>query len=368
MEKDQTGFGPNSIMDRAAHYSQSTTVAERGIVKRSNFIRSIAAMLALLGSASWSQGTQATRKPLEQAQSAVVQVTARAIEGASSARTLGVQRQGSGIVVGPDGLILTIGYLVLETEQISVRTRDQKTFPARVVAFDTASGLAILRPLFPLPPIEPVVLGRARVADVGQLLAVVSADQQPVVEPARLIDLRAFTGYWEYHLDQALYASPAVSQHSGAALLNGEGQLLGIGSLFMQDILPEDDPRALAGNMFVPVELISHALQQLRNGETPQPGRRPWLGINAVERNGRIQVTRVTPQSPADQAGLLPGMYLLSLDGEAPSSLADFYKKLWSRPLDSGTFRLRVQARGVMQDLEVAVRDRGESLQMPAGI
>ena len=337
-------------------------------MNRSNFIRSMAGSLALMASGCWAQAQPSARKPLDQVQAAVVQLSARAIEGAPSARTLGVQRQGSGIVVSADGLILTIGYLVLETEQISIRTREQKTYPARVVAFDTASGLALLRPLFPLPAIEPVTLGRAAAGDVGQLLAVVSAAQQPLVEPARLIDMRAFTGYWEYHLDQALYASPAVSLHSGAALINGEGQLLGIGSLFMQDILREDDPRALAGNMFVPVEMITQALKKLQAGETPEPGRRAWLGINAVERNGRIQVTRVTPQSPADQAGILPGMYLLALDGEAPGSLADFYKKLWSRPLDGGTYRLRVQGRGATQDLEVEARDRGESLQLPAGI
>lgn len=337
-------------------------------MNRSKFIRSMAGALTFLGSGCWAQATESQRKPLDLAQAAVVQLSARAIEGAPSARTLGLQRQGSGIVVGQDGLILTIGYLVLETEQISIRTRDQKTLPARVVAFDTASGLALLRPLIPLPSIEPVSLGRAEASDVGELLAVVSAAQQPLVEPARLIDRRAFTGYWEYHLDQALYASPPVSLHSGAALLNGQGQLLGIGSLFMQDILREDDPRALPGNMFVPAELIVQVLQKLQAGETPAPERRAWLGINAVERNGKIQVTRVTPQSPADQAGLKPGMYLVALDGEATGSLADFYKKLWSRPLDGGTFRLRVQGRGFMQDLEVEVHDRGDSLQTPAGI
>lgn len=61
----------------------------------------------------------------------MVQVNARAIEGAPSAATLGKIRRGSGVVIGPDDLILTIAYLVTETEQLNIRTQDQK--PTRPV-------------------------------------------------------------------------------------------------------------------------------------------------------------------------------------------------------------------------------------------
>jgi hypothetical protein len=62
----------------------------------------------------------------QRSQSAVVQITSKAIEDAPSARTLGKVRQGSGVVIGSDGLILTIGYLILETEQIEIRTPPTK--------------------------------------------------------------------------------------------------------------------------------------------------------------------------------------------------------------------------------------------------
>lgn len=337
-------------------------------MNRVKFIRAAVASLGLVGTGCWSQSAAPAAISLEKAQTAVVQVSARAIEGAPSARSLGMNRRGSGIVVGPDGLILTIGYLILETEQISVRTRDQKTYPARLVAYDIATGLALLRPLFALPVIEPIKLGSAKVADVGQVLAVMTGEPEQAVEPTRLMDIRAFTGYWEYHLDKALYASPAVDNHSGAALINGEGLLLGVGSLYMQDILREDDPRAAAGNMFVPAELIAQAMKEMQDHGSPAQARRPWLGINAVERNGRILVTRVTPKSPADKAGLEPGALLVSLDGEALNSLAGFYKKLWAKPLNGGTAKLRVLARGQARELEVEMVDRTQTLQTPAGI
>ncbi len=120
---------------------------------------------------------------LQKAWSAVVQVNARAIEGAPSAATLGKIRRGSGVVIGPDDLILTIAYLVTETEQLNIRTQDQKTYPARVVASDSATGLALLRPLYPLTAIAPVALGQASLSDVGQTFAVASGEAGDTMKP-----------------------------------------------------------------------------------------------------------------------------------------------------------------------------------------
>ena len=315
-----------------------------------------------------AQVTPPTASSVRQARAAVVQVTAHAIEDAPSARTLGQVRRGSGVVIGPDDLILTIGYLILETDQVDIRTADRKTYPARVVAYDTATGLGLLRPRFPLTNVQPVSIGQVAAGEVGQTFAVVSGDGAEGIAPARLIDVRHFTGYWEYHLDKALYASPPVANHSGAALFNPQGQLVGIGSLYMQDVLTENDPSALPGNMFVPSELLNTILPEMLATGSSAGSHRAWLGINAVERNGRIQVTRVTPESPADRAGLSPGHVVLSMDGEVLTSLARFYKKVWAKPLDAGKLTLTVQERGQTRDLELEVRDRSQSIQKPAGI
>jgi serine protease Do len=77
---------------------------------------------------------------LTRANAAVVGVQVTAAEGARSAQTLGKQRSGSGVVIGPDGLILTIGYLMVEAENIQVVTQDNRTLPARPVAYDIATG------------------------------------------------------------------------------------------------------------------------------------------------------------------------------------------------------------------------------------
>ena len=62
---------------------------------------------------------------------------------------------------------------------------------------------------------------------------------------ARLVSQRAFSGYWEYHIDAALFTVPPRTDHSGAGLFNADGELLGIGSLVVADALgPGSRPAA----------------------------------------------------------------------------------------------------------------------------
>jgi serine protease Do len=301
-------------------------------------------------------------------QAAVVQITSQAIEDAPSARTLGKLRQGSGVVIGTDGLILTIGYLILETEQITIRTHQQKTYPAQVVAYDQATGFGLIKSLIPLQGIEPVKLGKTSDQKLDEMLLVVSAGEYSFSGPTKLKDIRAFTGYWEYHLDNAIYTSPPVVNHSGAGLFNLQGELIGIGSLFMQDVMPSGNPARLAGNMFVPVEILEPIYQEmLKNGIGPN-SRRPWLGINAVERQGRIQIVRVSPESPAQRAGIRPGQWLLGLNDEPIESLASFYKKLWAVPVNEGSLKITIFDGRDINQVPVSIVDRSLTIKKPTGI
>jgi serine protease Do len=305
---------------------------------------------------------------LQNSLAASVQITSRAVENASSARTLGKVRQGSGVVIGADGLILTIGYLILETEQIVVRTHEQKTYPAQVVAYDQATGFGLIKPLIPLQGVEPVKLGKLNDQKIDSALLVVSAADSTFSSPTKLIDIRSFTGYWEYHLDNAIYTSPPVADHSGAGLFNMKGELIGIGSLFVQDVMPADNPSSLAGNMFVPVELLEPIFKNmLQNGMGPN-SQRAWLGINAVERQGRIQIVRVTPESPAQLAGVAPGLWLLGLNGKPVESLSAFYKQLWAIPINSESAQLTIFDGRTIYQIPVPIVDRSTNIKKPAGV
>ncbi|GAB3768756.1 S1C family serine protease [Ramlibacter monticola] len=302
---------------------------------------------------------------LTRAVDAVVGVQVTAAEDARSAETLGRRRSGSGVVIGTDGLILTIGYLILEADAIQVTTQDHRVLPARAVAYDLATGFGLIRPLLPLR-VQPVPLGTvAGTAASATLMAAIGGDDGGVAA-TQLVSTRPFSGYWEYHIESALFTSPPVGNHSGAGLFNRRGELVGIGSLFVGDA--GGDRGAVPGNMFVPVDLLKPILTELQETGSTRSSRRPWLGINSTETEGRVQIIRVSRDSPALAAGLVAGDIVLAIDGEKVSTLEGFYKKLWSRPQAEGEVVLTVLQGSQIRQVSVKTVDRMTTMRRPAGI
>lgn len=254
----------------------------------------------------------------------VVKIRSTAVADARTSRSLGASREGTGVVIDSEGLVLTIGYLILEAESVELFTADGRAFPATVIAYDNTSGFGLLRALRPLP-IKPVQFGNSSKIANRELVLIVGFDG---VAPAYVVSRRPFVGYWEYRLDEAIYTAPATVNWSGAALLNREGRLLGIGSLVVSDAAGARSQ--VPGNMFVPIDLLKPMLGELiANGKAS--GRpRPWIGVNTQEVHGNVIVTRVSPESPADQAHMSKGDVIVSIGGQTVKSQSDFYSRLWA--------------------------------------
>ena len=171
-----------------------------------------------------------------------------------------------------------------------------------------------------------------------------------------VVSRRPFSGSWEYQLDAAIYTYPPVQNWSGAALIGPKGELLGIGSLIVPDA---GGPGTQSpGNMFVPIELLKPILEDLiANGRAAGP-LRPWLGLNAEELRGRLFVARVSPEGPAERAGLQSGDMVIGVGGESVASLADFYRKVWARGAAGVEVPLRVLQGMQMKDVSVRSIDR----------
>jgi S1-C subfamily serine protease len=130
-------------------------------------------------------------------------------------------------------------------------------------------------------------------------------------------------------LDEALFTAPPHPAWSGAALINREGKLVGVGSLIVGDAAGASEKTP--GNMFVPIDRLPPILGDLiADGHVAGPGR-PWLGVNADDVRGRLMVSRVTPGGPAETAGIKRGDVIVGVNGEPPKNLADFYRKVWAR-------------------------------------
>lgn len=302
---------------------------------------------------------------LTRAVDAVVGLEVTAAEGARSAETLGRRRSGSGVVIGPDGLILTIGYLIVEADSIQVSTQDRRVMPARAIAYDLATGFGLVQPLLPLRGVQPVTLGSVAATPAqSMLMAVVGGDEGGVALTQHL-GTRPFSGYWEYHIESAVFTSPPIGNHSGAPLFNQRGELLGIGSLFVGNAL--GDSRRVPGNMFVPVDLLKPILGEMQRTGSTRSSHRPWLGLSSAEHGGRIEIIRVSQDGPAAAAGLSAGDVVLALDGMKVNSLEGFYKKLWAAEAEGEVVLTVLQGAGV-REVRVRTIDRMKTMRRPAGI
>ena len=258
---------------------------------------------------------------------AIVKIRATIPQDAHSASTLGTEREGNGVVIDSKGYILTIGYLIAEAETIEVIGPDEKTINAIFVGYDHNTGFGLLRTEKPLN-VAPMKLGHSSEVKEGEPVLVAGHGGADSVQVARVISRREFTGYWEYLLEDAIYTAPAYSNFGGAALIGRDGQLLGIGSIFTQ--LTVLGFGSIPCNMFVPIDLLDPILSDLKTIGRSSRSPRPWLGINAEEAHGRVFITRITPGSPAEKAGLKLGDLILTVKKNAVNGLADFYRKVWA--------------------------------------
>ena len=312
---------------------------------------------------------EAQSRALERASQAVVGVQALALEDARSNATLGRLRKGSGVVIDAEGLVLTIGYLVLEADQVQLLLDDDRSVPARVVGYDLATGFGLLQALAPLR-IAPAPLGGSRGVSSDEPLLVASGGDRGQLSMARLVSRRSFAGYWEYRIDEAMFTAPPRTDHSGAGLFNSRGELVGIGSLVVADTRSEprgEGPRQ-PGNLFVPTDLLRPILAELRTRGMSSASRRAWLGVNCVEQSGVLHVVRVTSDSPAEVAGLQIGDRIVAIDGTEVNTLDTLWTRLWSGGPAEREVRLEIERDGARQSVGVYSIDRAQAIKRASGV
>ena len=299
---------------------------------------------------------------LTSALDAVVALRAEIPEDGFTAQLLGTERTGSGVVIGDDRVVLTIGYLITEAESIWLTTNGGNVVPGHALAYDQVTGLGLVMPLGRLdaPAIPRVDLDAAQVD--GDVYVVSSGGRSHALR-ARVFARREFAGYWEYLLDDALFTSPPHPEWSGAALLDGKGRLIGIGSLFVQEADGDD---TVKGNMFVPSELIDPIEDDMRKlGRADRPPR-PWLGIYTAETKDGITIQGLAHQGPAERAGVHLGDVVRDVAGSPVSGLGDFYRSLWMQGPAGIDIPLTVARGERVKELTVQTVDRSTLLKKPS--
>jgi S1-C subfamily serine protease len=264
---------------------------------------------------------------LEAAMSAVVGLRSVVPEDAFTAQTLGTERAGNGVLIRDSGLVLTIGYLITEAESIWLSPGAGPPVPGHALAYDQQTGFGLVQALARLDlPVLPI--GSSGKAQIGDRVVVAGVGGRQRSVAARIVAKQEFAGYWEYVLDEAIFTAPAHPNWGGTAMIGAAGELLGIGSLQLE----QGRERGTSGhlNMIVPIDLLKPILDDLLRHGRPNRPPRPWLGLYAAEIDDRIVVIGLADRGPAQRAGLRTGDVVVSIAGEDVSSLAGMFRRIWS--------------------------------------
>jgi S1-C subfamily serine protease len=267
-----------------------------------------------------------------------------------STKILGNERLGSGVVVDSSGLILTVNYVVMGAQKISVAFMKGRSAKAEIVAQDFEIGLALIK-------VSRQGLVAAAIADDHE---VERSDEVVLLGAMQREERRAtggfvtyigeFEGYWEYLIDRGIVTNAPNPGYGGGGLFTMTGRLAGTVSLNLNEIA--------RSSLAIPTDFYrSHRDEMLRYGRVVSRPRRAWLGIFAHVIEEGVVIHGVVPDGPGDRGGLQDGDMIVSLNAEEVASRRDFYISLW-RHEPGEALTLEVMRDNKMRRFEVKGGDR----------
>ena len=231
---------------------------------------------------------------------------------------------GSGVIVSPDGYILTNNHVVASADEIEVVLADGRKAPAKVVGTDPETDLAVIRIEAKNLPV--IVLGHAEQARVGD---VVLAIGNPFgVGQTVTMGIISAVGRNNLHINQFenfIQTDAALNfGNSGGALIDTRGNLIGINSAIYSQT-----GGSVGIGFAIPVTTAKSVMEAIiKNGQVV----RGWIGIESQDitpelaesfglaRQSGAIIAGVVRNGPADRAGMLPGDILLGVQGEDVTS------------------------------------------------
>jgi S1-C subfamily serine protease len=276
----------------------------------------------------------ATVRLIEIVAPATVALKAAVPEEHPSAQVLGTERFGTGVVVDPTGLVLTVNYVVLGARTLEVTLLDGTAVQGKVVAQDFTSGVAVI-------DIGSKALSALRLCpsgelQVGQEIFIVAAadENRRRANDGGITSLAPFDAYWEYSLDRSIITTAMNPGFGGAPLLDLRGRVAGIVSLDLNEIG--------RFTLAVPVDhYLEHREELLRYGRRVTQPSRAWIGFYCYTFREHIVIAGVLPGAPGQQAGLKAGDVVLTVDGQRITDRRMLYTHLWThRPGEMINFRI----------------------------
>jgi len=300
---------------------------------------------------------------LDHALSSVVALRATVPQDAFTAETLGTERAGNGVFIRGNGLVLTVGYLITEAEQIWITLNDGRSVPGHVLGYDQETGFGLVQALAKLevPALE---IGESSAATVGEKVVVGGAGGRHRSVAASIVAKQEFAGYWEYVLDEAIFTSPAHPNWGGTALIGPAGDLIGIGSLQLQQAAEQGKSQNI--NMIVPIDLLKPIVDDLLKFGRRNMAPRPWLGLYATEVENRLVIVGLADRGPAKKADLRTGDIVLAVGGTDVNDLASFFRRIWAQGQAGVEVPITIYRDGETMEMRVKSSERNRFLKGPS--
>lgn len=299
---------------------------------------------------------------LDQALKSVVGLRSQVPADAFTTETLGDERIGNGVII-EGGLVLTVGYLIVEAQSIWLTYADGTSAQGHTLGYDQQTGFALVQPLarVDMPALE---LGDSAAAAVDDRVVMGSPGGCERSVAANIVARQEFAGYWEYLLEDAIFTSPAHPHWGGAPLIDAQGRLIGLGSLQLQASGQEGNELPI--NMSIPIDLLKPILGDLRRlGRANRPVR-PWLGLYCAEVHGEVVVLGLADGGPAERAGIDQGDIIVAVGTENVLDLADFYRKVWQLGDAGVDVPLTIAREQGPENLVITSTDRNTLLKTPS--
>jgi S1-C subfamily serine protease len=253
-----------------------------------------------------------------------VNIRAEIPEAHPSAQILGTERTGSGTLIDSVGIVLTVNYIVLGAQQLSVTLVDDTTVIGEIAAQDFYSGLAAVRITGTGYPSVPT--RRSSEVHVGEEIFILSSagGAQRRVNTGAVAALAPFDAFWEYHLERSIITTAMNPGLGGGALFARSGHLIGIVSLDLNEVG--------RFTLAVPIEdFLDYREELLLHGRRTTRPARAWAGFYCYELRDHVVVAGVLPGAPSERAGLKVGDVILGVDGTKINERRDLYRCLWAR-------------------------------------
>jgi serine protease DegS len=283
---------------------------------------------------------------------AVVNLHATVPKAHASSRILGNERMGSGVVVDPAGLILTVNYVVMGAQTVDVAFLKGRRVKAEVVAQDFEVGLALLR--VKRQGLTAVPLACTTDLECGAPVVAVASTgpQERRIGGGLVTYLGEFEAYWEYLLDRGIVSSAQNPGFGGGGLFSMTGALLGVVYLNLNEIV--------RCSLAIPADAYrDHASELLRFGRVVSRPKRAWLGVFAHAVDEGVVVAGIVPEGPGDRGGLQEGDVIVSLNAEEVPSRKELYLSLW-RHGPGEKLTLEVMRDNRLKRVEITSGDRAE--------